>query len=292
MGPGLLYYVMPYVAGESLRERLTREGRLSPADTARILQEVLDALTPAHGMGIVHRDIKPENVMLSGRHALVMDFGVAKAVSAAAATNAVSGTTLTALGLAIGTPVYMAPEQAMGRADVEAGADLYAVGVRAYELLTGQPPFTGATAQAVLAAHVTQTPPPIAARRPDLAAPFAMAIMRCLEKEPAARWQSADLLLAQVEAFATPGGGVTAAGGGAGGGAARRRRLASVGDALVAVLILGAGTWLGPGRRARERHWARGQGIPQLLAPAELGPGGSAHTDRKSGGEGKRGDLG
>jgi len=187
MGPGLLYYVMPYVAGESLRERLTREGRLSPTDTARILQEVLDALTHAHGMGIVHRDIKPENIMLSGRHALVMDFGVAKAASVAAATNTVSGTTLTALGLAIGTPAYMAPEQATGQADVDTRADLYAVGVLAYEMLTGQPPFTGTTPQAILAAQITEPVPSITALRPDLPAPLAMAVMRCLEKEPAAR---------------------------------------------------------------------------------------------------------
>src|SRR5438128_326404 len=212
MGPGLLYYAMPYVEGETLRARLARAGKLSPMDTARILQEVLDALTHAHGLGIVHRDIKPENVMLTGRHALVMDFGVAKAASAAAATDTVSGGTLTTLGLAIGTPTYMAPEQATGEATVDGRADLYAVGVMAYEMLTGQPPFTGATPQAVLAAHVTQTPPPIAALRPDLPTPFAMAIMRCLEKDPAARWQGADELLAHFDTFVTPGSGVTAAG--------------------------------------------------------------------------------
>jgi tRNA A-37 threonylcarbamoyl transferase component Bud32/dienelactone hydrolase len=276
MGPGLLYYVMPYVAGESLRERLTREGRLSPTDTARILQEVLDALTHAHGMGIVHRDIKPENIMLSGRHALVMDFGVAKAASAAAATNTVSGSTLTALGLAIGTPAYMAPEQATGQADVDTRADLYAVGVVAYEMLTGQPPFTGTTPQAILVAHITEAVPPITALRPDLAAPLAMAVMRCLEKEPGARWQSAEELRAHVEAFATPGSGITAAGGGAG--AARSRRAARVRAAIVAVAIIGAVVWLGPGRQMRERRWARERGIPQLLAFAELGQWDSAYT--------------
>src|SRR5207247_9171468 len=132
MGPGLLYYAMPYVEGETLRARLARAGKLSPMDTARILQEVLDALTHAHGLGIVHRDIKPENVMLTGRHALVMDFGVAKAASAAAATDTVSGGTLTTLGLAIGTPTYMAPEPATGGATVERRTALDAAGVLAH----------------------------------------------------------------------------------------------------------------------------------------------------------------
>ena len=278
MGPGLLYYAMPYVEGETLRARLARAGKLSPMDTARILQEVLDALTHAHGLGIVHRDIKPENVMLTGRHALVMDFGVAKAASAAAATDTVSGGTLTTLGLAIGTPTYMAPEQATGEATVDGRADLYAVGVMAYEMLTGQPPFTGATPQAVLAAHVTQTPPPIAAVRPDLATPFAMAIMRCLEKDPAARWQGADELLAHFDTFVTPGSGVTAAGVDGGAGAARRVRRARIRAAIVATVILAGVVWLGPGRRIRERRWARERGIPQLLALAERAQWDSAYA--------------
>ena len=278
MGPGLLYYVMPYVEGETLRARLTRVGKLSPTDTARILQEVLDALTHAHGLGIVHRDIKPENIMLAGRHALVMDFGVAKAASAAAATDTASSGTLTALGLAIGTPTYMAPEQAAGQAAVDGRADLYAVGVMAYEMLVGQPPFMGTTPQAILAAHVTQTAPPIAARRPDLATPFAMAIMRCLEKEPAARWQTADELLAHLEAFATPGSGVTATGLNRLAQAARSQRPARIVAAIVVVVIIGAGAWFGPARQLGQRRWAREQGIPQLLALADLGQWDSAYT--------------
>jgi eukaryotic-like serine/threonine-protein kinase len=277
IGPGLLYYVMPYVEGETLRARLARTGKLSPTDTARILQEVLDALTHAHSLGIVHRDIKPENVMLAGRHALVMDFGVAKAATAAAATDAVAGTTLTALGLAIGTPSYMAPEQAAGQVSVDARTDLYAVGVMAYEMLTGQPPFTGTTPQAILAAQVTQTPLPISARRPDLAAPFAMAVMRCLEKQPAARWQSAEELLAHIEAFATPGSGVSTASLPVGG-PARRLRRSRVATAIVGSAILGAGVWFGPGRQIRERRWARDQGIPQLLVLADRGQWDSAYS--------------
>jgi eukaryotic-like serine/threonine-protein kinase len=273
----LLYYVMPYVEGETLRARLTRAGKLSPTDTARILQEVLDALAHAHGLGIVHRDIKPENVMLAGRHALVMDFGVAKAATAAAAPDAAAGTTLTALGLAIGTPSYMAPEQAAGQASVDARTDLYAVGVMAYEMLTGQPPLTGTTPQAILAAHLTQTPLPISARRPDLPAPFAMAVMRCLEKEPAARWQSAEELLAHIEAFATPGSGVSTASLPVGG-RARHLRPSRVATAIVGAAILGAGVWFGPGRQLRERRWAREQGIPQLLGLADRGRWDSAYS--------------
>jgi formylglycine-generating enzyme required for sulfatase activity/pimeloyl-ACP methyl ester carboxylesterase len=269
-GAGPLYYVMPYVEGETLRERLTREKTLSPGDTARILQQVLDALAHAHRLGIVHRDVKPENIMLTGRHALVMDFGVAKAASAAADTGTGSGGTLTALGLAIGTPTYMAPEQAAGQTTIDARADIYAVGVVAYEMLGGQPPFTGTTPQAVLAAQITKTPSPLSQLRPDLDAPFAAAVMRCLEKEPAQRWQSAEELLAHLEAFATPGSGVTAANAGQALHRARRLPAALIGGAVL-VATLGAALWLGPGRHARERRWARERAIPQLLALAENG---------------------
>ena len=118
----LLYYVMPYVEGESLRQRLSREQRLGPADTVRILQDVLDALEHAHAHGVVHRDIKPENIMLAGRHALVVDFGIARAATAAA-NGGIAGGTLTTIGLALGTPAYMSPEQAAGQASVDARVD-------------------------------------------------------------------------------------------------------------------------------------------------------------------------
>ncbi len=279
--PPLLWYVMPRVEGESLRERLRRDRTLSPGETARILQNVLDALAHAHRQGIVHRDIKPENIMLTGRHALVMDFGVAKAI---AASNRPEGPpdpkdpgTLTELGLAIGTPAYMAPEQAVGQGTVDARADLYAVGVMAYEMLSGEPPFTGSTPQAILAAQVTRTPPPLGPRRPDLAAPFAAAIMRCLEKDPAERWQSAEELLAHLEAFATPGGGVTAARPGESG-AGRDRRHWLIRAAVAVGVILGAWFWFGPRRRESERRWAREQGIPQILALTERAQWDSAYV--------------
>jgi serine/threonine-protein kinase len=139
---GQLFYVMPYVQGESLRDRLIREGDLPAHDAVRIAAEVADALGHAHSHGVVHRDIKPENILLSGRHALVADFGVAKAVSAA------GGVQLTTAGVALGTPAYMAPEQAAADPRVDHRADLYALGVLLYEMMAGQPPFTGHSAQA------------------------------------------------------------------------------------------------------------------------------------------------
>jgi formylglycine-generating enzyme required for sulfatase activity/pimeloyl-ACP methyl ester carboxylesterase len=267
-GAGSLYYVMPYVDGETLRERLRRAGTLSSAETTRVLQEVLDALAYAHREGIVHRDIKPENIMLTGRHALVMDFGVAKAATAAAEGGTVEGGTLTTLGLAIGTPTYMSPEQAAGQPSVDARSDLYAVGVLGYEMLGGTPPFTGPTPQAVLAAQITRTPVPLGSLRPDLPAPLVAAIMRCLEKEPEKRWASAEEMLAQLEAFATPTAVTTAAA------AAPPRRTPSRTLLAVALVVLAAlvtGFWLGPLRHARERRWAREQAIPRLLSLAEAG---------------------
>src|ERR1019366_5898004 len=201
---GFLYYVMPYVTGQSLRERIAREGELPLHEAVRLLMEVVDALAHAHAHGVVHRDIKPDNVMLSGRHALVADFGVAKAVSEATGRN-----TITTLGVAVGTPTYMSPEQAAADPHIDHRSDIYAVGVMAYELLAGRPPFTGATPQQVLAAHVTEAPDPVSKRRPGIPAALEQVVMKCLAKRPADRWQTADELLAQLEPLATPSGGVT-----------------------------------------------------------------------------------
>jgi serine/threonine-protein kinase len=196
---GFLYYVMPYIAGESLRQKLVREGALPVGETARLLREIVDALAKAHRAGIVHRDIKPENVLLADGHAQVTDFGVAKAVSEAGGDR-----TLTMAGMAVGTPAYMAPEQAAGDPHVDHRADLYAVGVVAYEMLTGRPPFTGATPQQVLAAHVTTPPEPVTKHR-SLPAPLADLVMRCLAKHPADRPQTAEQLMPVLDAVATPG---------------------------------------------------------------------------------------
>ena len=203
---GFLYYVMPYVAGESLRARLARGGELPINEAVKILIEVTDALAFAHAQGVVHRDIKPDNVLLSRKHALVTDFGIAKAVSEATGRQQ-----LTTAGIALGTPIYMAPEQATADPAVDHRADIYAVGVLGYELIAGRTPFTGRTSQEVLAAHVMQPPPPLCAQRIACPPGLEAVIMRCLEKRPADRWQSADELLAQLEPLATPSGGTTPA---------------------------------------------------------------------------------
>jgi tetratricopeptide (TPR) repeat protein/predicted Ser/Thr protein kinase len=203
----LLYYVMPFIEGESLRAKLAREGELPVGEAAKILREVLDALAYAHGHGVVHRDIKPDNVLLSGKHAVVTDFGVAKAVSASTGVTA-----LTSLGIAIGTPAYMAPEQATADPHVDHRADIYAAGALAYEMLCGRPPFSGPTPQAVLAAHVTQAPDPVTVHRDTVPASLAELVMRCLQKKPADRWQSADDVLPQLDAVLTPSGCMTPTG--------------------------------------------------------------------------------
>ena len=204
----LLYYVMPFIDGETLATRLAREGALPVPEVTRILRDVVDALVYAHSRGVVHRDIKPDNILFSGRHALVADFGVAKAVSI---SSGASPGTLTSHGVALGTPAYMAPEQAAADPNVDHRADLYAVGAVAYELLTGRTPFITSTPQAMLAAHVTATPDPVSLHRPAIPAELAALVMRCLEKHPADRWQSASELLGRLEAVATPSGGSTPA---------------------------------------------------------------------------------
>ncbi|HEU5170435.1 MAG TPA: serine/threonine-protein kinase, partial [Gemmatimonadales bacterium] len=158
-----LHYVMPFVEGESLRHRLAREGSLCLPDAIRIIRDVAEALSYAHRQGIVHRDIKPENILLSDRHALVLDFGVAKAIRAA-----VESARLTSEGIALGTPAYMAPEQAAGDRQVDHRADLYALGAVAYEVLAGRPPFPQASPYEVLAAHIADPPDPLRRHRPVL----------------------------------------------------------------------------------------------------------------------------
>ena len=202
---GSPYFTMPFVEGESLRARLARHGELPVSEAIRLLREIASALAYAHDRGIVHRDIKPDNVLISGGSAMVTDFGVAKALSAS--SNAEAGS-VTSLGVALGTPAYMSPEQASADPSVDHRADIYAFGVLAYELLTGQPPFVGRTPQNLLVAHVTESPEPIGRRRASLPPALAGLVMRCLEKRPADRVQSAAEIVHALDDITTPSGGM------------------------------------------------------------------------------------
>jgi serine/threonine-protein kinase len=182
---GLIFYVMPFVEGESLRHRLQAESQLSIEFATQMLTEVADALAYAHQHGVVHRDIKPENILLLQDHAVLTDFGVARAVE-----EAREGTRLTAVGAAVGTPGYMSPEQAAGDHNIDARTDVYALAVVGFEMLSGEQPFTGETPQSVMAAHLTQDPRPVSELRPDAPAPIVAAIARGLAKDPGERYQS------------------------------------------------------------------------------------------------------
>ena len=230
---GLPFFTMPFVDGESLRVRLARHGELPVNQAIRMLREIASALAYAHEHGIVHRDIKPDNVLLSGGSAMVTDFGVAKALSAS--SNAEHGG-LTSVGVALGTPAYMAPEQASADPGVDHRADIYSFGVLAYELLTGQPPFAGRTPQHVLAAHVTEVPEPINKRRASLPPALAALVMRCLEKRPADRPQSASEVVHALDDITTPSGGMTPAAPSSG------ARWGAIAAAVV--VVIGIASWL------------------------------------------------
>ena len=182
---GFLYFVMPYVDGESLRARLDRERQLPVDDALQIAREVADALACAHGHGIVHRDIKPANILIESGHAVVADFGIARAVSAA------GGNTLTETGTTLGTPAYMSPEQAAGSASLDGRSDVYSLGCVLYEMLAGEPPFTGPTAESLVRQHLAASPRPVTALRPATPAWVAVALERALAKAPADRFTAA-----------------------------------------------------------------------------------------------------
>jgi len=194
---GLLYYVMPYVEGETLAGLLSREGELPIPQALQIAREVAEALAYAHSYGVVHRDIKPANIMLSGGHAVVADFGIARALVEAGTKK------LTETGMAIGTPAYMSPEQASASEHIDARSDVYALGCVLYEMLVGQPPFTGPTAQAILARQsMDAVPAPHIVRKsipPDLEA----VIYTALEKSPADRYHTATELVEALRAVAS-----------------------------------------------------------------------------------------
>ena len=200
---GLPYYTMPYVEGESLRARLA-SGPVTVATAVDILRDVAKALAYAHERGVVHRDIKPDNILLSGRSAVVADFGIAKAI--AAAQERPVGATLTQLGTAVGTPAYMAPEQAAGDPSTDSRADLYAFGCVAYELLAGHPPFHGLSPHKLMAAHMGETPRPVEELRPDCPPALARLVARCLAKDPEKRPANADELLQELAATTSNAG--------------------------------------------------------------------------------------
>jgi tetratricopeptide (TPR) repeat protein len=240
----VLYYTMPFVEGEALRTRLAREGELPVRDAVRILKDVADALAYAHARGIVHRDIKPDNVLLSGNHAVVADFGVAKAVSQAKGQSG-----LTSVGVALGTPAYMAPEQAAGDPNIDHRADIYALGAMAYEMLTGRPPFTDLSPHQMLAAHITEPVAPITDARPALPPALAELVMRCLEKNPPDRPQTAAEIYQVLESLATTSGSATVTSAGATlRHVLRRPRNRRIGLAAVLAVAL-AGAWIAFGSR-------------------------------------------
>ncbi len=186
---GFLYYVMPLVEGESLRARLDRQQQLPIDDALGIAREIADALGYAHQRGIIHRDIKPENILLEGSHAVVADFGIARAITSAGAEK------LTATGLSVGTPLYMSPEQAAGDANLDGRSDLYALGCVLYEMLGGQAPFTGPTAQSITRQHIMTDAPPVTNLRPTAPPALARALARSLAKNPADRFATAGELI-------------------------------------------------------------------------------------------------
>src|SRR6476620_8199675 len=182
---GTVFYVMPFVEGESLRDRLDREKQLPIEDALRIAGEVADALEYAHERGVIHRDIKPENILLQRGHAVVADFGIARAASKT------GGARMTETGMSLGTPTYMSPEQAMGEREITARSDVYALAATTYEMLVGDPPFTGSTAQAIVAKVLTTEPTGLTAQRRSIPPPVEAAVLTALEKLPADRFATA-----------------------------------------------------------------------------------------------------
>jgi eukaryotic-like serine/threonine-protein kinase len=199
---GLLYYTMPFVEGESLRARLLRTEAIPVSEGLRLIREIAYALSYAHSHGVVHRDIKPENILVHGGHAVVADFGIGKALSAAT-----ENASLTQIGIAIGTPAYMSPEQAAGDDSIDGRSDLYSLGCVLYELLTGEPPFTGPSLQAVIAKRFTTTPPEVTRSRPSVPDRMAKAVARLLAREPDDRYGTGAEFVAALRAPTAPSSG-------------------------------------------------------------------------------------
>ena len=253
----LLWYTMPYIDGESLRAGIERKKIFSVKEVTRILHDVLDALGYAHKRGVVHRDIKPANILTQGSHALITDFGVAKALSAALPGAGVGFTTA---GMAIGTPSYMAPEQLAGDPSADHRIDLYAAGLLAYELLSGQSPFAGPSPRETMAAQLTRDPKPLHEVNPSVPTTMSALIMKLLAKDPDGRPANAEAVLDELDAMTiTVGPATPVSGGVAGYIAAPARSLTKVfaGIGVLAVAILIAAFVLKPGARIREQRQAR-----------------------------------
>jgi len=233
---GMLYFVMPYVEGETLRERLSREHQLPIEDALSITRQVGLALDYAHEHGVVHRDIKPENILLLGDHVLVADFGLARALHTAGTIR------LTESAVAVGTPAYMSPEQAAADPEVDGRTDLYSLACVLFEMVAGVPPFKGATGAALLAQHLTAKPPSICAQRPHCPASIDAAVSRALEKTPADRFRTAREFYAALTAaqpLASPWPAQPSTGGAAPA-TRRRRQLVIAGAVLVIAIASGA----------------------------------------------------
>ena len=281
---GLLYYVMPLVTGETLRARLTRERQLPVQDAVRIAREVADALSYAHGHNVIHRDIKPENILLQDGHALVADFGIALAVQQA------GGQRMTQTGLSLGTPQYMSPEQAMGEKTIDARSDIYALGAVTYEMLVGEPPFTGPSVQAVIARLVTEEPRSITLQRKAVPPDVEAAVLHALEKLPADRFanaaQFADALEGRGPAVGTRAStGVGAADVKRSTGSTRRGRRFEIAVAIaLGGVILASWAWFharGAGEQPVERRYVALGDAAQVVSeqavgfPLALSPDGS-----------------
>ena len=283
-GPELsgLYYVMPYVEGESLRTLLAREGRLPVSYAVRVAREVAEALACAHTHGVLHRDIKPENILLSQGHAQVADFGIAKALAPADGGSAAQ-TNVTDTGLVIGTAAYMSPEQASGERNLDPRTDIYSLGCVLYEMLVGRPPFTGPTPQAVLVSRLTADPPAARSLRPDLPAALGAAVSRALARDPRARFGNADELERALASVAdpTPGDSALLVATPAGhtmptAGARRRIRLGVI--VAICLLVIAAGiaiVWRARLRAAADRSSA--DPIPLAVLPFRM-LGGAGQT--------------
>jgi serine/threonine-protein kinase len=274
-----LYYVMPYVDGETLRSRLVRETQLSVSEAVRLATEIAGALDYAHSHGVIHRDIKPENILIQHGSALVADFGIALAVQQA------GGDRMTQTGMSLGTPHYMSPEQAMGEKQIDARSDIYALGVICYEMLIGEPPFTGPSAQAIVAKVMTESPKEITAQRKSVPLNVASAVAKSLEKLPADRFESAKAFAGALadQSFATTQGSTVARGRGG-----IPRPLFGAVAAIAALAIAAAAWgWLRPAAadavtRQRVVLWNRpwgeflAPGTPMMATQATIAPDGSS----------------